>query len=146
MSQCCNQVMTRVTYQQGTSDSSRIPSLIPIEICTVTGLTDSTRTLRWDQMTRLDPKVNCLITALRWAMPRSHLNVKARPVRATKDHFREIEWDMAMSWQLWVVHDSFRVYVAVTGSTPCSFTHKSPCMALPGHIYVKVWPWYKQVY
>ena len=31
-------------------------------------------------------------------MPRSHIYVKARPVRATQDNLRDIEWDVAISW------------------------------------------------
>ena len=43
-------------YQDITSDSSSIPWFVPIEICTWLrwlDWLDSTRTLKWDQMTRL---------------------------------------------------------------------------------------------
>ena len=49
-------------------------------------------------------------------MPRSHLYVKARPVRATEDHFREIEWDVAISWQLRGLRGSYVVYVSLLGA------------------------------
>ena len=55
---------TRVTYQDITSDSSSMPWLVPIEICTWLDWLDSTRTLKWDQMTRLDPKFKWLVTTL----------------------------------------------------------------------------------
>ena len=42
----------------------------------------------------------------------------------------------------WLSHGSYRVYMAVTGSTShfVFFLEKSPCVALTGQIYVKVWP------
>ena len=54
-------------------------------------------------------------------MPRSYLHVKAFLVRTTRGNCREIEWDVAISWQLRGLCDcpqSLR-YVAVTGSTCC---------------------------
>ena len=56
--QCCNRVwLESHTYQDITSDSSSILWFVPIEICTWLDWLDSTRTLKWDQMTRLDPKL-----------------------------------------------------------------------------------------
>ena len=51
-------------------------------------------------------------------IPWPHLHVKARPVRATSDNFRKIEWDVAISWQLRGLH-----------STSRSFSRMSPCAA-----------------
>ena len=42
-------------------------------------------------------------------VPRSHLHVKSRPVGATLDNFREIEWDAAISY----FHGSYGVCVSV---------------------------------
>ena len=71
--------------------------------------------------------------------PRSHLTpVKAHPDRATKDNFREIERDVAISWQLRVQRGCYGVYVADTGSTSRSVSRKSPGVALTGQIYANV--------
>ena len=49
-------------------------------------------------------------------MPPSHSHVKAPPVRTNKANFRKVEWDA-------------RGYlVAVSGSTPWSFSRKSSCV------------------
>ena len=75
-------------------------------------------------------------------MPWLHLHVKAHPVRATQDNFYENEWGLSISWQLQGLPVCHKDYVAVTGSTFRSFSWKSPCEALTGQIYVKVWPWH----
>ena len=57
-------------------------------------------------------------------MPRPHLHevhVKARPVRATYDNSREIEWDVAISWQLRSQRGCYVVFVAVPGVCPSVF-------------------------
>ena len=37
-------------------------------------------------------------------------------LNSVKQQFREIEWDVAFSWQLWDICGCLRVFVAVTGS------------------------------
>ena len=64
-------------------------------------------------------------------MPRSHLHVEARPVRATQDNLRGTEWNVALSWQLRGLRGYYGVYMAITVSTSRSyFVHRSPCVAL----------------
>ena len=65
-------------------------------------------------------------------MPWLHLHVKAYPVRATWDNFREIDWNVAISWQLWGLRGCYGFFMAVTGSTSCSFSRKSHCVAYNG--------------
>ena len=67
----------------------------------------------------------------------SHLHVKVGPVRDTKDNFREIEWDMAILWQLRGLRGCYGVCMDVTGSTFSSI----PYVAHKGRYYVKVWQW-----
>ena len=54
-------------------------------------------------------------------IPWAHLFVKAHPLRATLDHFCEIEW---------LSRGSYGVYMAATRSTSNSFSQKFPCMSL----------------
>ena len=60
--QCYNRVMTRVTYQDIPVTQAVFCDSLPLKF--VHDSTDSTRTLKWDQMTRLDPKFKWLITTL----------------------------------------------------------------------------------
>ena len=50
-------------------------------------------------------------------MPRSRIHVSSRPVRVGLDNFREIEWDVAISYQVWDLRCCYGVNMAVTGST-----------------------------
>ena len=43
-------------------------------------------------------------------MARSHLRVEPRPVGATQYCFREIEWDVDISWQLRGLHGRYWVF------------------------------------
>ena len=52
-------------------------------------------------------------------------------------NFREIVWDVAISWQLRGLRDCYGDYVVVTG---VYVPRKSPSVALAGEIYVRVWP------
>ena len=77
--------------------------------------------------------------------------VNLHPWQRTRDHgvwrltltaysFREIQWDVAISWQLRGVRGCYRVYVVVAGFTSHSFSRKSPCVTLTGRLYMYVWP------
>ena len=53
-------------------------------------------------------------------MPRSHMEEKACPVRTAQDNIPDIEWDVAMSWQLRGLRGYYRVPVLLF------FSQKSP--------------------
>ena len=65
-------------------------------------------------------------------MPRSHLHVTVRPVRATYDTLRKIEWNVAISWQLRGLCGYYR------GPRPALFrgNSKKPSVARMKQIYV----------
>ena len=75
-------------------------------------------------------------------MPWLHLHIKARPVSHVRQ-FSWIEWDGVILWQLWGHRGCYGVFMAVTGSSwllqGLHGCYKSPCVALTGQIYGKVW-------
>ena len=40
--------------------------------------------------------------------------------------------------EMWLSRGSYGVYVVVTGSSSSTFSRKSPCVAIKGHMYVRV--------
>ena len=89
----------------------------------------------------------------------SHLHVK-RSRKATKGDFHEIEWSMAILWQLQGECGTFWVYMAVTGCTwhPPSKPHIDPVSTMrwprpmPYHENYLMWlikdgcTWYEDLY
>ena len=67
----------------------------------------------------------------------------SRKSPSRKSRVREIEWGVAISWQLQSLHGCYGVCMAVTGFTSRSFSRKIPLRgSYTGEVYVmKVWPW-----